>query len=73
MATKIKRSHKAIFLFLVLHITYTPKATRLLFFCGKMQTVVHLNSQILDGENTECPLCKHCGCMPNNDQMNSEN
>ena len=33
----------------------------------KMQTLVYPGSQALDGEATECKLCKHCGCVLNTD------
>ena len=33
----------------------------------KMQTIVYLRSRSLDGEATECRLCKHCACMLNTD------
>jgi len=29
----------------------------------KMQTLVYPKYRGLDGEATECRLCKHCGCM----------
>ena len=37
----------------------------------KMQKleVVYPRSQGLDGEATECSLCKHCGCMLNTDYI----
>ena len=35
----------------------------------KMQTLVYPRKQNMDGEATECRLCKQCGCLLNTDYI----